>query len=52
MNAVNYIVLISIFTFRETTLIVYACSLVGMVIYTFTLSKGLIVVYIVSAVLG
>lgn len=37
---------------RETTLVVYAFSLVGMIIYTFTLAKGILVVYIVSGILG
>ncbi|KAJ8981718.1 hypothetical protein NQ317_003783 [Molorchus minor] len=38
--------------FKETTLVVYACSLFGMVAYTFTLSRGIYVVYVVSALLG
>lgn len=38
--------------FKETTLVVYAFSLIGMIVYTFTLSKGIIVVYFVSALLG
>lgn len=38
--------------FKETTLAVYVCSLAGMVVYTFALSKGIIVVYIVSGLLG
>ncbi|XP_019867522.2 uncharacterized MFS-type transporter C09D4.1 [Aethina tumida] len=38
--------------FKETTLAVYAFSLIGMVLYTFTLSEGIIIVYIVSGVLG
>ncbi|CAG9853909.1 unnamed protein product [Phyllotreta striolata] len=38
--------------FKETTLVVYSFSLVGMVIYTFTISKGIVVVYIISAILG
>ncbi|KAJ8932179.1 hypothetical protein NQ318_016029 [Aromia moschata] len=37
---------------RETTLVVYACSLLGMIAYTFTLSRGIYVVYIISALLG
>lgn len=38
--------------FKETTLVVYAFSLVGMVVYTFTLSEGIGLVYVVSAFLG
>lgn len=38
--------------FKETTLVVYACSLLGMIAYTFTLSRGIYVVYVVSALLG
>lgn len=38
--------------FKETTLVVYVFSLVGMVVYTFTLSEGIILVYVVSALLG
>ncbi|CAG9824973.1 unnamed protein product [Phaedon cochleariae] len=38
--------------FKETTLIVYAFSLIGMVVFTFTLSKGIYVVYVTSFVLG
>lgn len=38
--------------FKETTLLVYIFSLVFMVIYTFTLDKGIIIVYIVSFALG
>ncbi|XP_060867819.1 heme transporter FLVCR2-like [Metopolophium dirhodum] len=37
--------------FKETTLVVYACSLVGMVIYAFTLSCGHILVVYLSAIL-
>lgn len=40
------------FVSRETTLGIYICSLIGMVIYTFTLDLGMIVVYVVSGVLG
>ncbi|EFA03239.1 uncharacterized MFS-type transporter C09D4.1 [Tribolium castaneum] len=38
--------------FKETTLAVYALSLVGMVVYTFTLNEGIGVVYFTSALLG
>jgi FLVCR family feline leukemia virus subgroup C receptor-related protein len=38
--------------FKETTLAVYALSLVGMVVYTFTLNEGIAVVYFTSALLG
>ncbi|KAJ8913505.1 hypothetical protein NQ315_017055 [Exocentrus adspersus] len=38
--------------FRETTLVVYACSLLGMIAYTFTLSRGIYIVYLISALLG
>lgn len=38
--------------FKETTLVVYTFSLVGMLIFTFTLNKGLYVVYLVSGFLG
>lgn len=38
---------------RETTLAVYALSMIGMFIYTFTLNTGHIaVVYITSSILG
>ncbi|KAE9540693.1 hypothetical protein AGLY_003938 [Aphis glycines] len=37
--------------FKETTLVVYACSLVGMIVYTFTLSCGYIFVVYLSAIL-
>ncbi|CAH1108881.1 unnamed protein product [Psylliodes chrysocephalus] len=38
--------------FKETTLVVYGFSLISMVVYTFTLSKGIYVVYVISALLG
>lgn len=38
--------------FKETTLIVYAMSLVTMIIYTVTLDKGLYMVYLSSGLLG
>ncbi|KAJ8947408.1 hypothetical protein NQ318_009614 [Aromia moschata] len=38
--------------FKETTLLVYACSAIAMIIYTFTLSRGIYIVYIISALLG
>ncbi|KAF2893536.1 hypothetical protein ILUMI_12647 [Ignelater luminosus] len=38
--------------FKETTLVVYAFSLAGMIVYTFTLDKGITIVYVVSALLG
>ncbi|XP_066259987.1 uncharacterized MFS-type transporter C09D4.1 [Euwallacea similis] len=38
--------------FKETTIVVYAFSLIGMLIFTFTLNKGLYVVYLVSGFLG
>ncbi|KAJ3658691.1 hypothetical protein Zmor_010416 [Zophobas morio] len=38
--------------FKETTLSVYALSLVGMVIFTFTLNEGIGVVYFTAALLG
>ncbi|XP_050309851.1 uncharacterized MFS-type transporter C09D4.1 isoform X2 [Anthonomus grandis grandis] len=38
--------------FKETTIVVYAFSLAGMLIFTFTLDKGLYVVYVVSGLLG
>ncbi|CAG9771186.1 unnamed protein product [Ceutorhynchus assimilis] len=38
--------------FKETTIVVYALSLVGMLVFTFCLSKGLTVVYLVSGFLG
>ncbi|XP_063221497.1 heme transporter FLVCR2-like isoform X2 [Bacillus rossius redtenbacheri] len=39
--------------FKETTLVVYACSLVGMVIFTFTIDCGIIeIVYLTAFVLG
>ncbi|CAG9827248.1 unnamed protein product [Diabrotica balteata] len=38
--------------FKETTLVVYGFSLVGMVLFTFTISRGIYVVYIISAILG
>ncbi|KAL3281075.1 hypothetical protein HHI36_004299, partial [Cryptolaemus montrouzieri] len=38
--------------FKETTLAVYAMSLLSMVVYTFALDKGIIVVYAVSGLLG
>ncbi|VEN49002.1 unnamed protein product [Callosobruchus maculatus] len=38
--------------FKETTLTVYACCLLAMLTYTFTLSKGILVVYVISAILG
>ncbi|RZC18433.1 putative MFS-type transporter C09D4.1, partial [Asbolus verrucosus] len=38
--------------FKETTLVVYALSLVGMVIFTFTLVSGIGVVYFTAALLG
>uniref|UniRef100_A0A2S2PT36 Choline/ethanolamine transporter FLVCR1 n=1 Tax=Schizaphis graminum TaxID=13262 RepID=A0A2S2PT36_SCHGA len=39
--------------FKETTLVVYACSLFGMIVYTFTLSCGYIsVVYLSATLLG
>ncbi|VVC26311.1 Hypothetical protein CINCED_3A025727 [Cinara cedri] len=37
--------------FKETTLVVYACSLLGMIIYTFTLSCGYISIVYLSAIL-
>lgn len=46
------IVLDKFHRFKETTLAVYTLSLIGMVIYTFTLSQGILVVYFVSAFLG
>ncbi|KAH1013362.1 hypothetical protein HUJ04_002363 [Dendroctonus ponderosae] len=36
----------------ETTIVVYAFSLIGMLVFTFTLSSGLYVVYLVSGLLG
>uniref|UniRef100_A0AAR5PKQ1 Choline/ethanolamine transporter FLVCR1 n=1 Tax=Dendroctonus ponderosae TaxID=77166 RepID=A0AAR5PKQ1_DENPD len=38
--------------FKETTIVVYAFSLIGMLVFTFTLSSGLYVVYLVSGLLG
>lgn len=38
--------------FKETTLGVYICSLIGMIVYTCTLNQGITVVYIVSGLLG
>ncbi|XP_074031190.1 choline/ethanolamine transporter flvcr2a [Leptinotarsa decemlineata] len=38
--------------FKETTLVVYALALIGMVLFTFTISTGLYVVYIISFLLG
>ncbi|KAJ8981716.1 hypothetical protein NQ317_003781 [Molorchus minor] len=38
--------------FKETTLMVYACSAIAMIAFTFTLSKGIYVVYIICALLG
>ncbi|XP_056638267.1 uncharacterized MFS-type transporter C09D4.1 isoform X1 [Diorhabda sublineata] len=38
--------------FKETTLIVYGFTLISMVLYTFTISKGILVVYAMSALLG
>nr|CAH7719637.1 unnamed protein product [Callosobruchus chinensis] len=38
--------------FKETTLTVYAFCLLAMLTYTFTLSKGILVVYVISAILG
>ncbi|CRK92699.1 CLUMA_CG006341, isoform A [Clunio marinus] len=39
--------------FKETTLGVYICTMIGMVIYTFTLNTGYIsIVYLTSALLG
>ncbi|KAJ8881176.1 hypothetical protein PR048_017649 [Dryococelus australis] len=39
--------------FKETTLVIYACSLVGMVIFTFTIDCGnIIVIYLTSFLLG
>jgi MFS transporter, FLVCR family, feline leukemia virus subgroup C receptor-related protein len=39
--------------FKETTLAVYSASVVGMVIFTFTLDSGIIgVVYLSSIILG
>lgn len=46
------ILLIYVLFFRETTLVVYALSLVGMVVFTFTLSEGIAIVYLTSALLG
>ncbi|KAK3913646.1 Feline leukemia virus subgroup C receptor-related protein 2 [Frankliniella fusca] len=47
------VVLDSTGRFKETTLAVYALSLVGMVVYTYSFFTGLIwVVYLASAVLG
>jgi len=37
--------------FKETTLVVYACSLFGMIVYTFTLSCGHISIVYLSAIL-
>ncbi|KAF5296872.1 hypothetical protein FQA39_LY12390 [Lamprigera yunnana] len=38
--------------FKETTLAVYAFSLIGMIVFTFTLDSGIEVVYVTSALLG
>ncbi|XP_031342708.1 uncharacterized MFS-type transporter C09D4.1 isoform X2 [Photinus pyralis] len=38
--------------FKETTIAVYAFSLIGMIAFTFTLDKGIEVVYVTSALLG
>ncbi|KAF5283926.1 hypothetical protein FQR65_LT13687 [Abscondita terminalis] len=38
--------------FKETTLAVYAFSLIGMIVFTFTLDKGIELVYVTSAFLG
>ncbi|KAK9888911.1 hypothetical protein WA026_001132 [Henosepilachna vigintioctopunctata] len=38
--------------FKETTMVVYAMSLLSMVIFTFTLDKGMVLVYVVSGLLG
>ncbi|KAL1491446.1 hypothetical protein ABEB36_012044 [Hypothenemus hampei] len=38
--------------FKETTIVVYAFSLIGMLTFTFTLNKGLYIVYLVSGFLG
>ncbi|GJQ67523.1 hypothetical protein Trydic_g8335 [Trypoxylus dichotomus] len=38
--------------FKETTLAVYILSLLGMIIYTFTLNTNIVIVYIVSTFLG
>ncbi|KAL7045994.1 hypothetical protein ACKWTF_002426 [Chironomus riparius] len=38
--------------FKETTLAVYILSLIGMIIYSATLSTGIIIVYITSSLLG
>ncbi|KAF2901130.1 hypothetical protein ILUMI_05056 [Ignelater luminosus] len=38
--------------FRETTVVVYVSSLLSMLTFTFTLEKGIEIVYVVSAVFG
>lgn len=46
------IVLDKFHRFKETTLAVYSFSLIGMIVFTFTLDKGIELVYITSAFLG
>ncbi|XP_060518783.1 uncharacterized MFS-type transporter C09D4.1 [Cylas formicarius] len=38
--------------FKETTVVVYAFALIGMLVFTFTIDKGLYVVYVVAGGLG
>ncbi|XP_030749533.1 uncharacterized MFS-type transporter C09D4.1 isoform X2 [Sitophilus oryzae] len=38
--------------YKETTIVVYAFSLLGMVVFTFTIDQGLWVVYLVAGLLG
>lgn len=56
INIIIFCIVVNLCTFydyRETTLTVYVFSLIGMVVYTFTLNIGyIVIVYITAALLG
>lgn len=51
-SVVGGIVLDKTHRFKETTLVIYALSMISMWIYTFTISTNIIVVYATSSLLG